>query len=398
MKNNIAKIKYSIDNFNSSDNNNVFQNLLWPYLHKSFERDIENYVKDFDNINSISLQLETKLTNLAKKEFLLKSSKLYKKLTMKDGLLKLNKKDLEVFKIDYETNNHIILKHIDNKIGYMVKVSILKFYPKNYGNFLYYKVSYFELRVNYKLKTKEYLLINEVLWAEQVNFELLGNGNNTLELIIKPHYLDYKRDLNLPALKILLIHPSLLNNEYNQFINLHYWNIFINKDNNSKEVITNLNNSLSSNKCDRKICNVLMNAANLINNLNKENRFIIYNKLVKLDSRFINKIIEGNTNINNGLIASTEIINKNQNFIINRFLIKIVKFYPKIYGNLQLDIENNIIKYNKFNLIKKMCNLNIDENVFDIKKIDNVPVIFFNKHIYNNIYNQINLEILDKIN
>ena len=92
--------------------------------------------------------------------------------------------------------------------------------------------------------------------------------------------------------------------------------------------------------------------------------------------------------------------NNNQNFLIERFLLKIVKNNIKVYGKLELKIDkdNNIINYNKDKFNEKMSNLNLNENIFDINKINKVPILFFKEHIYNDIFYQIKLDSFYKNN
>lgn len=392
---------YFYRKYNTYYNFNKVSYYLWGNVDKSQIRTIENFITESPNIEKISLEYEKKFINLKKIDFNTKSKALHRKITLKDGLFKLNKKDLKIFKIDYETNNHIIFKHLDNIIGYMVIVSILKFYPNFYGNFIFYKVSYYELKIiNNKFQTKEYLLVKEVIWAEKINLSEIGNNKNNLELQINAHYLDYKRDLNLPPLNLLLINSSLINNEYKNIINLHYWNIYLDKNEIKNKNLTLYNNEnlISIDNCEIKICNALQNAAALINNLNIKNRFIIYNYLVKLESLFLFNLFKDNENITNNF--NTNMCNNNQNFLIERFLLKIVKNNIKVYGKLELKIDkdNNIINYNKKKFNKKMSNLNLNENIFDINKINKVPILFFKEHIYNDIFYHIKLDSFYKNN
>lgn len=392
---------YFYRKYNTYYNFNKVSYYLWGNVDKSQIRTIENFITESPNIEKISLEYEKKFINLKKIDFNTKSKALHRKITLKDGLFKLNKKDLKIFKIDYETNNHIIFKHLDNIIGYMVIVSILKFYPNFYGNFIFYKVSYYELKIiNNKFQTKEYLLVKEVIWAEKINLSEIGNNKNNLELQINAHYLDYKRDLNLPPLNLLLINSSLINNEYKNIINLHYWNIYLDKNEIKNKNLTLYNNEnlISIDNCEIKICNALQNAAALINNLNIKNRFIIYNYLVKLESLFLFNLFKDNENITN--YFNTNMCNNNQNFLIERFLLKIVKNNIKVYGKLELKIDkdNNIINYNKKKFNKKMSNLNLNENIFDINKINKVPILFFKEHIYNDIFYHIKLDSFYKNN
>ena len=157
-------------------------------------------------------------------------------------------------------------------------------------------------------------------------------------------------------------------------------------------------NLISIDNCEIKICNALQNAAALINNLNIKNRFIIYNYLVKLESLFLFNLFKDNENITNNF--NTNMCNNNQNFLIERFLLKIVKNNIKVYGKLELKIDkdNNIINYNKKKFNKKMSNLNLNENIFDINKINKVPILFFKEHIYNDIYYHIKLDAFYKNN
>ena len=392
---------YFYRKYNTYYNFNKVTYYLWGNIDKSQIRTIENFITESPNIEKISLEYEKKFINLKKIDFNTKSKALHRKITLKDGLFKLNKKDLKIFKIDYETNNHIIFKHLDNIIGYMVIVSILKFYPNFYGNFIFYKVSYYELKIiNNKFQTKEYLLVKEVIWAEKINLSEIGNNKNNLELQINAHYLDYKRDLNLPPLNLLLINSSLINNEYKNIINLHYWNIYLDKNEIKNKNLTLYNNEnlISIDNCEIKICNALQKAAALINNLNIKNRFIIYNYLVKLESLFLFNLFKDNENITN--YFNTNMCNNNQNFLIERFLLKIVKNNIKVYGKLELKIDkdNNIINYNKKKFNKKMSNLNLNENIFDINKINKVPILFFKEHIYNDIFYHIKLDSFYKNN
>ena len=392
---------YFYRKYNTYYNFNKVTYYLWGNIDKSQIRTIENFITESPNIEKISLEYEKKFINLKKIDFNTKSKALHRKITLKDGLFKLNKKDLKIFKIDYETNNHIIFKHLDNIIGYMVIVSILKFYPNFYGNFIFYKVSYYELKIiNNKFQTKEYILVKEVIWAEKINLSEIGNNKNNLELQINAHYLDYKRDLNLPPLNLLLINSSLINNEYKNIINLHYWNIYLDKNEIKNKNLTLYNNEnlISIDNCEIKICNALQKAAALINNLNIKNRFIIYNYLVKLESLFLFNLFKDNENITNNF--NTNMCNNNQNFLIERFLLKIVKNNIKVYGKLELKIDkdNNIINYNKNKFNEKMSNLNLNENIFDINKINKVPILFFKEHIYNDIFYHIKLDSFYKNN
>jgi hypothetical protein len=133
-------------NFNSIDkiNNSNSIRLLRLNRYKSLDRNIENYVTDTDEIEDINFEYEKYIINLEKNKLLLKSKILKDKLNMKNGMFMISNKDLEIFRIESESNDHIVLKHIDIDNGYKLIISISKFYPEKYGNYIFYNLSYYE--------------------------------------------------------------------------------------------------------------------------------------------------------------------------------------------------------------------------------------------------------------
>jgi hypothetical protein len=135
-----------------------------------------------------------------------------------------------------------------------------------------------------------------------------------------------------------------------------------------------------------------MNVANLKDNLNRKNRFIIYNNLFDIDPLFLYKLKDKNKNnlndyINNDL---NEINYKNDNNIkIKRLLINIVKEIPIIYNEVNLEFnKNNKLIY--FNILSNK-NKNKIENVFKVDKLYNIPIIFF----YNYFIEDFNTKIIN---
>ena len=68
------------------------------------------------------------------------------KQKLESGKYILSNLDLSIFNVVFENHEHIFLRHVDINNCYKVEVSILKYNPNLRGNFLYYYLTYTELK------------------------------------------------------------------------------------------------------------------------------------------------------------------------------------------------------------------------------------------------------------
>ena len=104
---------------------------------RNVKRMIETYITDNENIEKINFEYENYYTNLVKFKFLLKSKNLKNKIKNEKGILSITNKDLEIFRIKSESTDHIVLSHIDMDNWYRIDVSISKFNPDLFGNYIF---------------------------------------------------------------------------------------------------------------------------------------------------------------------------------------------------------------------------------------------------------------------
>jgi len=119
----------------------------------------------------------------------------------------LTNSDLRIFKIIFEDNKHILLKHIDYDNNYQVKVSIIKLNPKLRGNFLVYFLTFSEISLNYKNEVLENIKFKHS-WLHNIESGFIGNGEHPLELFIDQNFLDINSYLSITQIltfKLLLI-------------------------------------------------------------------------------------------------------------------------------------------------------------------------------------------------
>jgi len=295
-------------------------------------------------------------------------------------------KDLEIFKIESESNDHIVLKHIDIDNGYKLIISISKFYPEKYGNYIFYNLSYYDYIPS---DENSFNLNKRSCWCDEIANEVIGFGNSPIELQIQDNIFNYKRDLFNITKNLLLIHPSLINIKqvYIKSIVNMFKEIYNYKSKN--EYLLNNNNY-----CNKNICKTLMNAANFKNTLNKENRFIINNNLFDIEPLFLYKLslykLREKENLNEYINSDINFIDNRVDkiIIIRRFLINIVKEIPKIYSevNLEFNKDNKLIF---FNFLSNKDKNKID-NVFNVDKLYNIPIIFFYDYFIEDFNTKIN--------
>ena len=123
--------------------------------------------------------------------FLLKSKNLKNKI--QNDLLFITNKDLEIFKIKSESTDHIVLSHIDMDNWYKVDVSISKFNPDLFGNYIFYDLNFYEREPVYNT---DFYLSEKFQWADEITVDQINKEYSPLKLKLKFNYLDYTRDFN----------------------------------------------------------------------------------------------------------------------------------------------------------------------------------------------------------
>src|SRR6267154_1719999 len=132
-----------------------FYSPFFIYLNKnkySYNRKFSNKIENNDFKNT---KIKIFCAACAEKEFYNKSLILKKKLESENYIL--SNLDLRIFKIIFENDQHIVLKHTDINNNYQVEVSILKYNPQIIKDFLVYHLTYTELNFNSKNEILETL-------------------------------------------------------------------------------------------------------------------------------------------------------------------------------------------------------------------------------------------------
>jgi len=317
---------------------------------------IKNNSKSIILLNKIHDYLHKKELKLHFNNLLIRSAKLKHKLLEHNGILKINNKDLEIFEIVHDASDFIVLKNIDIINSYAVYVSIWKFNPKEYGNFLFYNVNYLDISDNLNITNS-----NNVIFAREVNKEILGNGNSILELNLLDLKFRNKYHYILPPLKYLLIDPYVISSEFSKQFKF-------------KDII-NPDKENGYNDCPNnfKYCQIVKNSGYNINSVKKIKPFNIFkDKYIDLDKMFLFKIYNNEFKFNN--YNSLQSYNK----LINCFKLNFKKDI-RIEGQFQLDSEYNILNYKNINSNIKIFKLKLD---VVIEKIIHVPRYFFFNHFF----------------
>ena len=378
---------------------------------RNVKRMIETYITDNENIEKINFEYENYYTNLVKFKFLLKSKNLKNKIKNEKGILSITNKDLEIFRIKSESTDHIVLSHIDMENSYRIDVSISKFNPDLFGNYIFYNLMLYEQEPGFNT---DFYLSNSILWADEITVDAIYKEYSPLKLKLQSHYLDYTRDFNNIDLNLLLIHPSLIKTKYIRSFSTIYNDIY--KDTSHLETIIN------NNDCRKIICNVLMQVSKIKHSLSlqaRSERFIINNELFEIDPVFINNLIKKDN------LSDTREINPSG--LVNLLPKSIKKENCKQYINSDMNLtmhsKDKIIQVKRlfiFNKQKKpkvshiaIFDFNKDNKTLNLKtvlknkkdkyknilykdKLYNIPDLFFSNNFKENFDYKININKTDK--
>nr|YP_010991001.1 hypothetical protein UYP79_mgp062 [Pappia fissilis]WOX61274.1 hypothetical protein [Pappia fissilis] len=402
--NNLFKGARSFSTSSLNFNNKSYASQVYlSYIKKfrSLKRNIETYITDNENIEKINFEYENYYINLVKFKFLLKSKNLKNKIKNEKGILSITNKDLEIFRLKSESTDHIVLSHIDMDNCYMIEVSISKFNPDLFGNYIFYNLMYYEREPGFKT---DFYFSKSIRWADEITVDEIYKEYSPLKLKLQSHYLDYTRDFNNIDLNLLLIHPSLIKTKYIRSFSTIYNDIY--KDNSNLETIIN------NNDCRKMICKVLMQVYKIKHSLSLQNRFIIKNELFEIDPVFINNLIKkDNREINFVNLLPKSIKKQNCKQDINNDMNltmhskdKIIQMKRLFIFKIKKKTKVNHIAIFDFNKDNKTLNFKTVlenkkdkyKNILFNDKLYNIPDFFFSNHFKENFDSKINQNKTDK--
>ena len=365
----------------------------------SLKKIIETYITENESISieKINFEYEKYYINSVKLKFLSKSKNLKNKIKKEEGILSITNKDLEIFRLKSESTDHIVLSHVDMVNWYMIEVSISKFNPDLFGNYIFYNLMFYERKPGFNT---EFYLSNSIRWADEITVDDIYKEYSPLKLKLKFDFLGYTLDFYNFDLNLLLIHPSLIKTKYIKSFSTIYNEIYV--DNSNLETIINKND------CRKRICKALMQVSKMKHSLSLQNRFIINNELFEIDPVFINNLIKKDDlsdtreiNFVNLLPKSIkkpnckQDINNDMNLTMHSKdkIIKIKRLFIKKKQNktnvsyiatLDFNKENNTLKFKTFLKNKK----DKYKNILFKDKLYNIPYLFlYNQFEENFDYN-----------
>jgi len=362
----------NVQNVNNVNNENNENNGL------QLQQSNKNSANVIDNINT---KYESYKKLLNEKSLMLK-----KKLESRKYIL--TNLDLRIFKVLFEDNKHIVLRHEDVNNAYKVEVSILKLNPKVRGPYLNYMLTFIELNLNADNLIEEDIKY-KVNWSKKIESGFIGIGSHPLELFLDNYHSDLL-NLNFTNRLLLIEDDCIKNNKLNIDIDIDI----------------------------SKITNDLIRTITI----NKDGIFIINKKLVDINKNLLIKIQNNsfNDNIDNCISLTINYNEENNNLDNKVYLIKIIKNKLKLNSIIDLDKKgkiltvHNILKFKKLKIKSKakleINNYNKNNNNnnkqsihIKIKEINNItkffednilnkfPLVFFYKHIYQDFDNYIEI-------
>ena len=149
----------------------------------SLKKIIETYITENESISieKINFEYEKYYINSVKLKFLSKSKNLKNKIKKEEGILSITNKDLEIFRLKSESTDHIVLSHVDMVNWYMIEVSISKFNPDLFGNYIFYNLMFYERKPGFNT---EFYLSNSIRWADEITVDDIYKEYSPLKLKI----------------------------------------------------------------------------------------------------------------------------------------------------------------------------------------------------------------------
>ena len=394
----ISKNNKIFNNKSYAENNLVNITDLRKQKIRKLKRHIEIYLEDKEEIENISYLYEIYYIKLAEFEFGLKSKILKNKIKNEKGQFLITNKDLEIFKIKSESTDHIVLTHIDINNWYMIDVSISKFNPEKYGNYIFYNLTFYERTPGWDT---DFYVSKRLAWADEITVDAIYKEYSPLKLKLQSHHSDYTRDFNNINLNLLLINPLLITTKYIRSLSSIFDDMY-------KEDTDNLETFINNNYCSKYICNVLMNVYNFKHSLSLQNRFIINNKLFEIDPVFINNLIKINNLNENNIVNFLSGPNSKKNCkqsiniamnltadskdqIIKRLFFDILNKKPKVYCIIIFDFNKDNLTLNFNYTCVKETKKDKFKNIFYTDKFFNMPDFFFYDHFKENFDSKINI-------
>jgi hypothetical protein len=203
--------------------------------------------------------------------------------------------------------------------------------------------------------------------------------------------------LKIPRLKLLLISEDHIQSQHNilmgpVFKNLHKTDSTITDTYQHKHLLLPAlaDQLLQDNTCNTEICKSLKKSSYIINTINKNNLFIINNKLIDITNNMLIKKDNLKDEKDHCLKLTVDINNVHSDIYFNNYIygIKVINNKLKIYNIILLDKDNNILYLLKILKLIKLKSKNIQkfQQIIESNKsfFNIVDFILSNKSIIEN--------------